>query len=309
MRPSLIIAAEPAQELPSRDEREPGATKRAAGTKKPRDPVLVAAGDVACDPGAPTFYDGVGTANSCRQRDTAELVERLDPDAVLVLGDDQYDDGRYAKYLRSYDPSWGRFKRISHPTPGDGFVTGGYYRYWGHSARPSGTPWYSFRVGAWHLISLNSNCDLVDGCGPGSPQAQWLRRDLAAHRTACQLAFWHEPRFSSTKPAGARNMKPIWKVLSDFDAELVLSGEAHNYERFRGLDAGGRPRPGGVRQFIVGTGGKSLVPFTRRSNGSAQRNSTTFGVLELTLQEKGYAWRFVPLPGGTFEDSGSAACR
>jgi hypothetical protein len=269
--------------------------------------VLAAAGDIACDPGAPTYNNGLGTTNSCRQRYTAELIARLDPDAVLVLGDDQYDDGRYAKYLRSYDSTWGRFKRISHPTPGDGFSMGGYYRYWGRRARPSGVPWYSFRVGAWHVISLNSNC-VMGGCDWDSPQVEWLRHDLQAHQAGCQLAFWHEPRFSSTESAGTVKMESIWRVLSDFGVELVLSGDAHNYERFRGLDASGHPRPGGVRQFIVGTGGKSLSPFTRRSRGRERGSSETFGVLELTLHPQSYGWRFVPVLERFFGDAGAASC-
>ena len=308
VNPSLITAAQPPQHAPSGGEREPDGSKKAPGTKKRGDPVLVAAGDIACDPGAPTFNNGLGTANSCRQRYTAELVERLEPDAVLVLGDDQYENGRYRDYLRSYEPAWGRFKRISHPTPGDS-PTGGYYRYWGRRARPFRVAWYSFDVGGWHVVSLNSNCSDVGGCGSGSPQVEWLRRDLDAHSAACQLAFLHEPRFSSTEPASRMEMKTIWKVLTDFDAELVLSGDAHNYERFRAQDANGRPRRRGVRQFIVGTGGKSLTPFTKKSRGSAYRSSETFGVLKLTLLPRGYSWRFVPVPDGSARDAGSAPCR
>jgi hypothetical protein len=308
VNPSLIPAAKPGQPAPSGKERELGSSRKAPSTNKRRDPMLVAAGDIACDPGAPTFNNGFGTTNSCRQRYTAELLARLHPDAVLVLGDDQYDDARYAKYLRSYDTTWGRFKRISYPTPGDGFSLRGYYRYWGRRARPSGVPWYSFRLGAWHVISLNSNCSLIGGCGSGSPQVEWLRRDLRGHPADCQLAFWHEPRFSSTEPADTVRMKLIWNVLSEFGVELVLSGEAHNYERFGGLDASGHRRPGGVRQFIVGTGGKSLSPFTRRSPGRERGNSGTFGVLKLTLHPQSYAWRFVPVPESSFGDAGAAPC-
>jgi hypothetical protein len=148
----------------------------------------------------------------------------------------------------------------------------------------------------------------VGSCDPGSPQERWLRADLAAHRAACTLAFWHEPRFSSSKEA-ALKMKPIWRALSDFGAELVLSSDAHNYERFRPQDAAGRlDRRRGIRQFVVGTGGKSLVPFQKRRAGSLAQNGTTFGVLRLTLHPKRYDWQFVPEPESSFIDTGSAAC-
>lgn len=307
VNPGLITAAKPAQQTPSGSGPESPISKKARGSTKRGATVVVAAGDIACDPGAPTFNNGLGTANSCRQRYTAELVERLEPDVVLVLGDDQYGNGRYANYLGSYDPTWGRFKRRSHPTPGDG-PTGGYYRYWGRRARPSGVPWYSFSVGGWHVLSLNSNCSDGGGCGSGSPQVEWLRRTLESHSGVCQLAFWHEPRFSSTDPAGTVEMELIWALLSDFDVELVLSGEAHNYERFRPQDASGRPRRGGVRQFIVGTGGKSLTPFTKRRRGSEYGSSETFGVLQLTLRPRSYSWRFVPVPDGFARDAGSTRC-
>lgn len=306
-KPGLTAQAEPDRHR-SRAETRPSKKEQ---QKEHRGAVVVAAGDVACDPQAPTFNGGLGTSNTCRQSYTAELVERLEPDAVLVLGDDQYDDGSYEDYLRSYDRTWGRFKRISHPTPGDpedGSSLQGYYRYWGSRAGARGRPWYSFTVGTWHVVSLSSNCSQVGGCGPRSPQLEWLRADLAANRGTCQLAFWHRPRFSSTEQTRAVQMKPIWAVLSHFGVELVLNGEAHNYERFRPQDEDGRLRPDATREFIVGTGGKSLVGFTNRSAGSERRNSTTFGVLRLSLRERSYAWRFVPLPGGTFEDAGSSSC-
>lgn len=308
MRPSLA----PAEPAPQPTTREKAATSAPEGSnEKPRWPVVVAAGDIACDPRAPTFNDGLGTFDSCRQGLTAELVERIDPDAVLVLGDDQYDDGTFRDYRRSYDPSWGKFKRISHPTPGDpraGASLNGYYRYWDLRARPKALPWYSFSIGNWHVISLNSNCGAVGGCEPGSPQYDWLRADLAAHSGGCQIAFLHEPVFSSTASAATESLDSLWQALADARVEVLLSGDAHNYERFRKQDAGGLPTPDGVRQFVVGTGGESLTPFTKRSPGSARRNSTTFGVLKLTLRAKSYRWRFVPVPGAVFGDAGGGAC-
>lgn len=299
------------EQSPRRPTPETAPSQKAASEQPRRNPVVVAAGDIACDPLASTFNDGFGTSKRCHQGYTAEVVQKLEPDAVLVLGDAQYEDARYWKYTKSYDVSWGRFKQISYPTPAgshDRFGHGGYRRYWGVRAGPQGSDWYSFDVGDWHIVSLNSNCRGSAGCDAGSAQEQWLRADLAAHRTRCALAYWHEPRFSSSKAAPFR-MRPIWQALSDFGAELVLSGDAHNYERFRPQDAAGHvDRRRGIRQFVVGTGGKSLVPIKRPSRGSVIRNDTTFGVLKLTLRPKSYEWQFVPEPGGSFSDAGSASC-
>ncbi|MGH3091368.1 MAG: hypothetical protein ACRDOG_03430, partial [Gaiellaceae bacterium] len=297
---------------PGRDHADVGRFDRPQRVESLGDPVLVAAGDIACDPLSKSFERGFGTATRCRQAHTAALVESLEPDAVLVLGDVQYEDGRYRKYLQSYHPSWGRFKEITYPTPAgehDQFGAGGYRRYWGSRARPAGSLWYSFDVGDWHIVSLNSNCPGISRCDPGSPQEQWLRADLAANSTACTLAFWHEPRYSSARDE-APKMEPIWQALYEAGAELVLSGDGHTYERFQPMDAVGRVDPDrGIRQFVVGTGGKSLEPFEARAAGSRVRNATTFGVLQLTLHPRSYDWRFVPEPGGEFTDSGSADCR
>jgi acid phosphatase type 7 len=304
-------SVERAEPPPRVQEAKPEDSMTAAGKRPRGDPVVVAAGDIACDPLASSFEDGFGTPKRCRQAYTADLIGELKPNAVLVLGDVQYEDGQYRKYMKSYDPTWGRFKRITYPTPAtkhDRFGEGGYRRYWGARAGPKGSHWYSFSVGEWHVVSLNSNCPPVGSCDPGSRQERWLRADLATHRAACTLAFWHEPRFSSSQEA-TREMKPIWQALSDFGAEVVLSGDAHNYERFRPQDAAGRlDRRRGIRQFVVGTGGKSLAPFQKRSAGSLIQNDTAFGVLKLTLHPKRYDWQFVPEPESSFVDVGSAAC-
>jgi Ca2+-binding RTX toxin-like protein len=293
------------------DRAEAGRLDRPARAESVSDPVLVAAGDIACDPLAESFEAGFGTETRCRQAHTAVLVESLEPQRVLVLGDVQNEDGRYWKYSRSYHPTWGRFKEISHPAPGkeqDRFGGGGYARYWGARARPQGSLWYSFDLAGWHIVSLNSNCPGPLKCDAGSAQERWLRADLAANPAACTLAFWHEPRFSSAGQSTV-STEPLWRALYDAGAELVLSGHAQNYERFHPLDAAGRlDRAGGIRQFVVGTGGESLQAFKKRQPGSAVRNASTFGVLELTLHERGYDWRFVPEEGNRFTDAGSASC-
>jgi acid phosphatase type 7 len=293
-----------------RDRADAGRLDRATRVESRSDPVIVAAGDIACDPLAQTFNGGFGTPTRCRQKYTAQLVETLEPDAVLVLGDIQYEDGALWKYARSYAPTWGRFKMISHPTPGtshDRFGRGGYPHYWGARAGRGDAFRYSLDIGDWHIVSLNSNCKRIGSCDAGSPEELWLRADLAAHPTRCTLAFWHEPRFSSSGK-DAPKMNGVWRTLTAFGAELVLSADAHNYERFRPQDVDGNPDARGMRQFIVGTGGKSLQRFTKRSPGSKVRNWTTFGVLKLTLHARSYDWRFVPEPGGSFIDAGSSGC-
>lgn len=295
---------------PGPDQADAGGFDRSTRVESVSDPVVVAAGDIACDPRAGSFEAGLGTAERCRQKYTADLVGRIEPNAVLVLGDVQYEDAQFWKFKRSYHPTWGRFKEISHPTPAsdnDRFGGGGYARYWGTRAQPDGSLWYSFDVGGWHLVSLNSNCGL-SACAAGSPQEQWLRADLAANPAACTLAFWHEPRFSSAGKS-APKMTAIWQALYEAGAELVLSGDAHNYERFERMDAAGVVDPRGMRQFVVGTGGKSLVPFKERVPGSEKRSAATFGVLKLTLHHRSYEWRFVHESGSRFTDAGSTPCR
>lgn len=294
-----------------RDRTEAGRLDQATHVEAVSDPVVVAAGDIACDPRSRSFENGVGTPTRCRQRFTAALVESLEPHAVLVLGDVQNEDAQLWKYWRSYHPSWGRFKAISYPTPGkeqDRFGGGGYGRYWGSRARPQGSLWYSFDLGGWHIVSLNSNCPGPLGCDAGSAQERWLRADLAASRAACTLAFWHEPRFSSAGQS-TPSTEPLWRALYEAGAELVLSGHAQTYERFDPLNPiGGLDQARGIRQFVVGTGGESLRGFRKPLSGSAVRNASTFGVLELTLHKRGYDWRFVPEQGKRFTDAGSASC-
>jgi hypothetical protein len=181
---------------------------------------------------------------------------------------------------------------------------------------PRGEGWYSFDVGRWHLITLNSNCDGVGGgpvlrvgCAAGSKQERWLRADLAAHPTACTLAYWHDPRYSSGHDHDHPEMQPLWKDLYDAGAELVLSGNSHDYERFAPMDPNGALDPAyGIRQFVVGTGGAFFTGLSSRRANSEVAQNDTFGVLRLTLHATSYDWQFVPVAGKTFTDSGSASC-
>ena len=184
-----------------------------------------------------------------------------------------------------------------------------YYTYFGARAGPAGKGYYSFDLGSWHLISLNSNCGEVS-CAKGSEQDRWLRADLAAHPSRCTLAYWHHPRWSSgTTHGDTESVAPFIDALYEAGADLVLVGHEHNYERFAPQDPRERPDPDrGIREFVVGTGGKSLYPFGSPDPNSEVRNSDTFGILSLTLHPTGYDWEFVPEAGGQFHDRGAGQC-
>jgi acid phosphatase type 7 len=286
------------------------------------DPVIAAAGDIACDPADSSFNRGSGTIKRCRQRATSRLLGRLNPAAVLALGDIQYYCGGYSAFLQSYDLSWGAFKSITHPSVGNHeYLTSGgtgcnaanagangYFTYFGAAAGQRGQGYYSYDVGSWHLIALNSNCADAGGCSAGTPQGRWLAADLAAHRNMCTLAYWHIPLFS----AGGRarpNSKPFWQRLYANNADVILSAHDHTYERFAPQTPhGARDNARGIREFIVGTGGANHTSFQATAANSEVRNSTTYGVLKLTLHARSYHWRFVPVAGQAFADSGSGSC-
>jgi hypothetical protein len=282
---------------------------------------VLAAGDVACDPASSSFNGGLGTSTSCRQKYTSDLL--LDPAAaaILALGDLQYECGGGIAFAQSYDPSWGRVKSITRPAPGNkeyatsggtncdktGKATG-YYNYFGAAAGDRAKGYYSYDLGSWHLIALNSNCSSVGGCGAGSPQETWLKSDLAASSAACTLAYWHHPRFSSST-GDTSTVSAFWNDLYAANADVVLNGHSHVYERFAPqTPAGTADNARGIREFIVGTGGRSFHSFSTTEKTSQVRNNTTFGVLKLTLRPTGYDWQFVPEAGKTFTDSGSTAC-
>ena len=292
-------------------------------TAAAQDPSIAAAGDIACTPSSVYYNGGAGTADRCRHRYTSDLLVNAGFSAVLALGDTQYESGEYANFQTSYNPTWGRVKQITRPAignheyhPGSGSPAGtGYFDYFngpGQFSGPAGDRdkgYYSFDVGAWHLIALNSVCDEVDGCHEGSPQEQWLREDLFRNRRACTLAYWHHATFSSGDLGNHNPTRPLFKALHDAGAEVVLTGHDHNYERFAPQDATGRADPAyGVRAFVVGTGGKDLRALgIRRPNSEALQN-TAHGVLALTLQPRGYAFRFLPAAGSSYADSGNAGC-
>ena len=275
------------------------------------DPVVVAVGDIACR----VDKTHKVTPTTCQHKATSDVALALDPDAVLALGDNQYPGGSLVDFQKYYDPTWGRLKAITHPVPGNKeYGTGGaagYFDYFypgNQSIRQTG--YYSFDVGEWHMVALNSECAAVS-CAVGSAQEQWLRADLAATNASCVLAYWHEPMFTSGTRGGTAEVRPLYQALYDYGVDVLLSGHMHFYERFAPQNPSGVLDPqSGIRQFVVGTGGKSILNI---GNGSypnrVVRDTTSFGVLKLTLHPDSYDWEFVPAAGYSFTDSGSDVCR
>jgi hypothetical protein len=275
----------------------------------PPDQVIYAAGDIACAPGDPL------SATKCREMKTSDIIVNGGASAVLALGDLQYNSASLSNLLGSYDRSWGRVKSITRPALGNHEGSGsGYFDYFngiGVNSGPAGEQgkgYYSFDLGAWHMIALNSNCG-SGGCQAGSAQEQWLRSDLAANPRACTLAYWHHPRFSSGHDHNNLFMQDIWRDLYDAGVDLALVGHSHDYERFAPQDASGNLDPAkGIRQFVVGTGGAFFTGLSTPEPNSEVRQNTTYGVLKVTLRPTSYDWQFVPEAGKTFGDTGSQAC-
>lgn len=266
-----------------------------------QDPVLVGAGDIA------------DCASLSPAAKTSALLDHIEG-TVYTLGDNAYPNGTPRQFADCYAPTWGRHKARTRPAAGNHDYrtahAAGYFDYFGEAAGAPDRGYYSYELGAWHVVVLNSNCAEVGGCTRDSKQAAWLREDLAAHPAACVAAMWHHPRFSSGSEHGDDpTVRDLWQALYDAGAEFVLSGHEHNYERFAPQDADGRADPErGLRQFVVGTGGRDLYPWGRLRAHSEVRENKTFGVLKLTLHRDGYDWEFLPVDGETFTDKGSEKC-
>jgi calcineurin-like phosphoesterase family protein len=275
-------------------------------------PVIVAAGDIACDPTDPDFNGGLGVGTHCRQMAVSDTFAAIGPTEVLTLGDNQYLNGGYSKYLASYDPSWGRYLDVTYPTPGnhDYFRPGadGYFRYFGERAGSSDHSYYSFDLGGWHLVALDSNCDHVD-CGRTGSEYAWLQQDLADDHAQCTLAYWHHPRFSSGPHGDTTTVGSWWKLLYGAGADVVLNGHDHLYERFAPMNpSGALDTDRGITEFIVGTGGQSLYSIDQLHANSEIVRNQTFGALELKLQRSSYTWSFVRAAGKPLTDTGTAGC-
>lgn len=251
----------------------------------PSPTTLVAAGDIA-------------SCGSSGDEATASLVART-PGTVAVLGDAVYENGAASEFAACY--SWRAFRARTREALGN--------HEYGTPAAAAAIAffelprrgYYSYTLGSWHIVVINSNCGPAGGCGKGSPQQRWLAADLAAHRVRCTLAYWHHPRFSSGSHGSQEAVAPLWRTLAAGGADVVLAGHDHDYERFAPID--------GIRSFVVGTGGKSHYPMLHRLPRSVVANDRTYGVLRLTLGEGRYDWRFLPIAGSTFTDTGSSRCR
>jgi acid phosphatase type 7 len=264
----------------------------------------------AAEPGAAILL-ATGDIDGCRSEGeaTAQLVAKM-AGPVATVGDNGYPEADAESFSRCYDPAWGFLKDRTRPIPGnheyDVSKAAPYFEYFGAAAGEPGRGWYSYDVGSWHVVALNSNCDAVD-C---EEQTSWLERDLSDHPSACIAAYWHHPRFTSGTSGGDSAVGAFWNVLYSHGATLVLAGHDHIYERFAPQDPSGDDDPErGIRQFIVGTGGATLGGFAGTAPHSEVRNNRAYGVLELTLRSGGYDWRFVSVDGDSFTDSGSDRCR
>ena len=263
----------------------------------------------------PAVLAGAGDIADCSrvsQEGTARLLDGI-VGQVATFGDGAYPDGSLTDYMNCFDPSWGRHKARTRPSTGNheynhGSSAGapGYYAYWGAAAGDSGIGYYSYTLGAWHIVVINSSLDM----SAGSAQEQWLRADLAAHPATCTMAYWHHPRFSSGGNGSTLATQPIWQALYDFGAEVVVNGHDHDYERFAPqTPTGALDNTNGIREFVVGTGGNSLYSFDIPPiTNSELRSNVNYGVIKFTLWPTSYDWDFIPVAGGTFSDHGSASC-
>jgi acid phosphatase type 7 len=281
---------------------------RALGQDTRPAPVAAASGDIACPAGA------VATTVTCQHAATAQLLERMRPDTVLALGDVQYEQGSLHNFEQAYAPTWGRYKQITHPALGnhDHVSNGstGYFQYFGKAAGQDPGAHYAFDVGTWHLIALNSECGSVAvSCAEDGEQARWLANDLDSARSTCTLAFWHRPLFTSGREGPTPATSTFWDLLYKFGGDIVLNGHDHDYERFSPQRPDGTSDvAGGITQFVVGTGGKSLTGFSSLARNSTARLSHTFGVLELMLLPDGVDWHFYAADGSVDSDDGSEQC-
>jgi PKD repeat protein len=264
------------------------------------DPVFVGAGDIA-------------DCNRTQDEATATLLDGISG-TVFTAGDNVYENGTATEFANCYGPTWGRHKARTKPVVGNHeYQTSGatgYYNYFGSAAGDPSKGYYSFDIGAWHAVVLNSNCSQVGGCGATSAQTTWLRSDLTAHPATCTLAIWHHPRFSSSQSSPDGLTLPLWQALYDAGADLIIVGHRHNYERFAPqTPAGAADSTYGIREIVVGTGGAGLAGFSGGTMSNSQvKNSSTYGVLKLTLHSTSYDFSFIPIAGQSFTDSGSTSC-
>jgi hypothetical protein len=265
---------------------------------------------------------GAGDIASCSQSNdsaTARLLGNI-PGTVYTLGDNAYPYGSAANFRNCYDPTWGNYKKRTKPSLGNHeyydenynstTAAGPYFDYFGARAGARGKGYYSYDRGSWHIVVLNSNCEKVGGCESDSPQGRWLRNDLANNPSLCTLAYFHRPLYSTGTNVAGTDVRPFWSMLHNRDADLIVSGHAHRYERFAPMTPSGTPSANGVRQIVAGTGGQpggDEVSLADAPNLEVVKTGV-FGVLRLNLRADSYAWKFVPIAGQTFTDSGTTPC-
>jgi acid phosphatase type 7 len=264
---------------------------------------------------------GAGDIATCQHIETAKATAKLiagHPGTVFAAGDLAYERGSAEEFKDCYDPAWGAFKDRTRPALGNheyvDHTASGYFQYWGAQAGPEGKGYYSYDLGDWHIVVLNTNCNVKEmgGCDQGSPQETWLREDLARHPNACILAYGHHALFSSgifKEHALHPRLRPFWQDLYAAHADLILAGHEHSYERFAPQDPNGKLDPAhGIREIVAGTGGRSHDPLGLPTPNSEVREWMTYGVLRLTLAPGKYHWAFIPVEGQTFRDSGDGVC-
>jgi hypothetical protein len=291
-----------------------------ATSSPPPDPVIALTGDIACDPDDADFNGGLGTTGHCHMKTTASLTQGMKPTAVLTLGDHQYNSGSASDFLASYDKSWNVVKSITHPVVGNHeYGTSGASGYFGYfkTAATGGVSctshcrgYYSFNLGSWHIVAINTECSRIDGgagCATGSPQEVWLKNDLATHASKCTLVMGHRPRWSSNSFASA-DIAPLVNAMAAARVDLYVAGHSHSYERFAPMNASGAASSTGITAMVIGTGGSFYTGFGTVAPNSVVRKSNIFGVVKMTLRATSYDWSFVADPSTPFSDSGSRSC-
>jgi len=270
---------------------------------------------LACTPGIPTLpatrspdvptLVGAGDISDCGNDNdelTAQLLDAI-PGTIFTTGDNAYRNGTIEEYNTCYEPTWGRHKDRTKPVPGNHDYksdANGYFEYFNNIPE-----YYAYDLGSWRIYALNSEINISEN----SAQMLWLQGDLAANPRRCVLAYWHQPRWSSGSHHGSdEDSQTLWQVLYEAGAELVINGHEHNYERFAEMNASGLVVSQGLREFVIGTGGRSHYTFGTILPASQVRDSSAYGVLKLTLRADSYNWEFVPVAGSGFTDSGSTNC-
>jgi hypothetical protein len=293
-KPSVSVAAKPTST--PRPTNTPGAPKP-TNTPVPsgNDPVVLATGDSrsGCDSGA--------TA-------TANLLSRYASSTLLLFNGDATNTGAFSEFSTCFNTTYGKYKAQIRPEPGNheyGTSGGsGYYSYYGTQAKPQGQSYYSFNIGTWHIVGLNSEIDV----SATSAQPAWLKNDLAANRTQCTLAYWHEPRWSSGNHGNNTFVSALWQTLYDNNVDLVFNGHDHDYERFAPQNPSGvADSARGIREFVIGTAGAPPYAFSTIRANSEAKMTGSYGLVQFTLHPSSYDWKWIGATG-SFADSGTTAC-